>query len=318
MEKSKEYMKKKEKLVSVVIVTRNRKKDLIECLDSYIKSSYKNIEIIILDNASITPVSLWLPKKYKGIEIITTVKNIGAAEGRNKGFSKSRGYYIVFSDDDAVADTMMVEKLVSIFENHKNVGIVQPLIYEKNKKKLLQGAGHNIDLTTGRINAWGIREKDIGQYDGLREIPMVGCAWMVRRDVFNKVKGFDKDYFIPYEDSDFSFRVSEAGFKIYCYSDAKTWHRGHKETFIHPWIEWLGITSKERAYRIARNKMIFIRKHSSNHQKIIFFFFLFPFYTFTHSLIIIASSRFDILYQYWLGVLSGIWYSLTYSFKKFT
>ncbi len=310
-------MEKSKKLVSVVIVTRNRKKDLIECLDSYIKSSYKNTEIIILDNASQTPVLSWLPKKYKGIEIITTVKNVGAAEGRNKGFGKSSGYYIVFSDDDAVADALMIEKLVSVFENHENVGIVQPLIYEKNKKKLLQGAGHNIDLTTGRINAWGVREKDIGQYDGLREIPMVGCVWMVRRDVFEKLEGFDKDYFIPYEDSDFSFRVSKAGFKVYCYSDAKTWHRGLKDTFIHPWIEWLGITSPDRAYRIARNKMIFIRKHSSNRQKIIFFIFLLPFYTFMHSLIIMASARFDILYKYWLGVLSGIWYSLMYSLKRF-
>ncbi|MDO8639223.1 MAG: glycosyltransferase family 2 protein [Candidatus Daviesbacteria bacterium] len=318
MEKGKESMKKEEKLVSVVIVTRNRKKDLIECLDSYIKSSYKNTELIILDNASQTAVSSWLPKKYEKIEVITTIENVGAAEGRNIGFSKSSGYYIVFSDDDAVADTLMIEKLVSVFESHKNVGIVQPLIYEKNKKKLLQGAGHNIDLTTGRINAWGVREQDTGQYNGLREIPMVGCVWMVTRDVFNKVGGFDKDYFIPYEDSDFSFKVSKAGFKIYCYSDAKTWHRGHKNTFIHPWIEWLGITSKERAYRIARNKMIFIRKHSSISQKIIFFFFLLPLYTIIHSLIMMASARFDILYKYWLGVLSGIWYSLTYSFKRNT
>lgn len=306
------------KLVSVVIVTRNRKNDLIDCLDSYIKSSYKNIEIIVVDNASLIPVLSWLPKKYKGIEFVRTSENVGAAEGRNRGFSKSKGHYIVFSDDDAAADNQMIEKLVSVFENNKNVGIVQPLIYEKNKKNYLQGAGHNIDLTTGRISAWGVREKDVGQYNGLREIPMVGCAWMVRRDVFEKVKGFDRDYFIPYEDSDFSFKVTKAGFKIYCYSDAKTWHRGHKDTFIHPWIEWLGITSSERAYRIARNKMIFIRKHSSNSQKVIFFFFLLPFYTFIHSLIIMASARFDILYKYWLGVLSGLWYSLTYSFKEST
>lgn len=310
-------MEKSKKLVSVVIVTRNRQKDLIECLDSYIKSSYRNIEIIVLDNASKLPVLSWLPKKYNKVEVIRTAENTGAAEGRNIGFSKSKGYYIVFTDDDAIADTLMIEKLISVFESYDKVGIVQPLIYEKNKKNLLQGAGHDINLTTGRISAWGVREKDTGQYNGIRKIPMVGCAWMVRRDVFEKVKGFDKDYFIPYEDSDFSFRVSKAGFKIYCYSDAKTWHRGHKETFIHPWIEWLGITSSERAYRIARNKMIFIRKHSSNNQKITFFFFLLPLYAIVHSLIIMAAARFDILYKYWLGVLSGLWYSLAYPFRRF-
>lgn len=305
-----------QKLVSVVIVSKDRKKDLKECLDSYFKSSYKNIEIILVDNGSRPPLLTWIPKKYPKVKLITSDVNLGAAEGRNRGLEASLGEYVLFTDDDAYADIDMVKNLVEAFEKNKDAGIIAPLLYDKQKKNMLQGAGHNIDLLTGRVNAWGVRELDKGQYDGLKEVPLCGCVWMVKREVFNRIGNYDKEYFIPYEDSDFSFRARKAGFKIYYYSEAKTWHQGKKSTYVHPWIEWLGITSPERAYRVARNKMIFMRKHAPFPQNFFFFFVLLHGYTLAHSLIILSSRRFDILIKYWLGFLSGIWYSLTYPFLE--
>lgn len=307
-------MKKMNKKVSVVIVTKDRKKDLIECINSYLKSSYKNLEIVVVDNASKPPILTWLPKKYKKVKLITSDTNLGAAEGRNKGFNASIGGYIIFTDDDAYAEKSMVSQLVWVFENYKKAGIVQPLVYDKQKKNMLQGAGHDIDLITGRLKPSGVRELDKGQYEGVREVPMCGCVWMVKREVFKKIGNYDEDYFIPYEDSDFSIRARKAGFKLYCYSKAKTWHQGPKRTYIHPLIEWLGITSKERAFRVARNKIIFMRKHSPFPSNIFFFLVMLPGYTLSHSLIILSTGRFDILIRYWLGLFSGIWYALTYPF----
>lgn len=302
----------KNSLVSIVIVSKDRKKDLVECIDSYLSSTYKPLEIIVVDNASKPPLLTWLPKRYPTAKLITSDINLGAAEGRNQGLKETKGNYIVFTDDDARADKEMVKNLVEAFQNKKDAGIIQPLVYDKQKRTLLQGAGHNIDLTTGRIIASGVREEDIGQYEGLREVPMCGCVWMVKREVFRKIGNYDEEYFIPYEDSDFSIRARKSGFKLYCYSKAKTWHQGYKSTFVHPWIEWLGITSPERAYRIARNKMIFMRKHSPFPNNLIFFFVLLPVYIFMHNIIIILVRRWDILFKYWRGVLSGIWYSLRF------
>ena len=305
---------KKEKLVSVVIVTKDRKKDLLECLDSYTKSSYKNIEIIVIDNASRPPLLTWLTKKYKNINLVTSDVNLGAAEGRNRGLEVAHGEYIIFTDDDAYAERDMVKNLVYVFQQHAKAGIVQPLVYDKNNKNVLQGAGHDVDLLTGRLRAWGVQEKDLGQYDGVREVPLCGCVWMVKRKVIERIGNYDEDYFIPYEDSDFSMRARKAGFKLYCYSEAKTYHQGIKKTFVDPWIEWLGITSKERAYRVARNKMIFMRKHSPFPSNIFFFFVMLPLYLMVHSLIILASGRVDILINYWLGIFSGIGYVILFPF----
>lgn len=311
-------MKKKfvKDLVSVVIVSKDRKKDLIECVNSYLKSSYINLEIIVVDNASKPPLLSWLPIKYPVVKLITNHTNLGAAEGRNRGLEKSTGEYIIFTDDDAWADKDMIKNLLEAFKEKNDAGIVQPLVYDKQKPKMLQGAGYDIDLTTGRILAQGVREEDHGQYEGLREVPMCGCVWMVKRQVFDKIGNYDKEYFIPYEDCDFSIRARKAGYKLYCYSLAKTWHQGVKVSFVHPWIEWLGITSKDRAYRIARNKMIFMRKNSPFPNNLIFFFIMLPSYVVLHSLIITGSRRLDILLRYWLGLLSGTWYALTYPFRK--
>ncbi len=302
--------------VSVVIVTHNRTEDLRECIKSYIDSSYKNLEIIVVDNGSKPPLATWLTKKYPKVKLVTSEFNIGAAAGRNLGLKESRGDYILFTDDDAYADKNMVFHLVEAFRQKKNAGIIQPLVYDKQKKNLLQGAGHDINLLTGRIKAWGVKEEDRGQYEGIREVPMCGCVWMVKRNVFDNIGIYDEDYFIPYEDSDFSIRVRKEGFKLYCYSKAKTWHLGVKSTFVHPWIEWLGITSPQRAYRVARNKMIFMRKHSPLPGSLIFFFILMPAYAVIHSLIIFLARRFDILLRYQLGLLSGLFYALTYPLNK--
>lgn len=306
-------MKNDQKLVSIVIVTKDRKKDLVECINSYLNSSYKTIEIVVVDNASLPSLSTWVPEKYPKIKLISSDKNLGAAAGRNLGLANTLGKYIIFTDDDAYADKDMVKFLVSAFEKKPKVGIIQPLVYDKNDKNMLQGAGHDINLITSRISASGVKERDIGQYEGIREVAMCGCVWMVKREVFDRIGNYDEDYFIPYEDSDFSIRCSKANYKLYCYSAAKTWHQGAKITYVNPRIEWLGITSAERAYRVVRNKMIFMRKHSPFPKSLIFFFILLPIYIIIHSLIIASCGKWSILARYWRGFFSGLGYCLNYT-----
>lgn len=302
--------------VSAVIVTRNRNRELSGCIDSLLKSSFKPFEIIVVDNASDFPVSLWIKRRYPRIKIIRSRTNVGAAEGRNLGISQSKGEYILFLDDDAYADSDMVANLLQAFSKTKNAGLIQPLVYDKKRKNILQGAGHDINITTGRVTAWGANEEDKDQYQGLREIPMCGCVWMVKREVFEKIGNFDPEYFIPYEDSDLCLRVRKSGYKIYCYSLAKAWHQGSKKTNINPLIEWLGITSPERAFRVSRNKILFMAKNAPIKNFLLFSLFFNPVYIFTHSLIILLSARIDILEHYWKGVFSGISWCLSRAASK--
>ncbi len=309
-------MSRKNKLVSVIIVTRNRKKDLIDCVQSLIDSKYSPIEIIVIDNASDKPLKTWFVKKFPRVILYSSKENLGAAQGRNEGIKLAKGEFLLFMDDDGVADKKMISELVKTLELKKKFGIAQPKIYDKDIDNLLQGAGHEINLLTGRITGWGVREFDEGQYDLLREIPLAGCIWMAKRSVINKIGGYDTDYFIPFEDSDFSYRASKAGFKILCIPSSKAWHQGRKVTFVHPALEWLGITSVERAYRVSRNKLIYMRKHAPFPKNILYFFTILPVYIILQCIIILSSGRMDVFRNYLLGLMDGMRYVMTHKSKN--
>lgn len=304
-------------LVSVIIVTKDRKKDLVICLKSVLSSTYTLIEVIVIDNGSKRKIYKSIKSLYPQVIVLRVDKNIGAAAGRNLGIEFSKGEYLLFIDDDAMVDTNMINELIVMFNKYQNVGVVQPKIYDMKDKNVLQGIGCNINLLTGRVSALGIREKDYGQYDSIREISSVGCIWMVKRELVKKVGGYDIEYFIPYEDLDFSFRIRKLGFKIYFVPKALAWHKGIKSTFINPLVDYIGIRNKDRAFRISRNKVIFMRKHAPFVNFLFFIVILLPTYCFIHSSIILLSWRVDLLIDYWRGTISGLWFAILYNNKRY-
>lgn len=301
----------KKKLVSVVLVTRNRAKEVLKAITSIYQQNYQPKEVILVDNASLDNTSEIIKKKYPKIKILISKVNRGAAGGRNLGLASAKGEFVLFMDDDALADKCMISELIKVIEQDSRIGIVQPKIYDLDRKHILQGIGHGINLLTGRVFGIGVGEKDLGQYDKVTDIPMVGCAWMVRRKVFNKIGNYDEEFFIPYEDSDFSLRARKAFFRVCFVSKALIWHSSHDNSDIPARLRWLGITTSERAYRVSRNKIIFMKKHAPVLNLFIFLFLFTPIYTVLHSAIILLSRRFDILIYYWRGLIAGFWYVIT-------
>lgn len=294
----------------MVVVTRNRDKDLSLCLKSLFDQSFQADEVVVVDNESKIAIKKTFVRRFPKVKFVRSDVNLGGAGGRNLGLLHTKGKYILFMDDDAIADKDMILNLFLEVKRDKKIGIVQPKIYEKERSHTIQGVGHGINLRTGRVYGIGVHEKDIGQYEEVIEIPMAGCTWMVSRQVFDQIGNYDEDFFIPYEDSDFSIRTTKAGFKILYIPKANVWHTGAKSTFVHPWIEWLGITSPERSYRVSRNKIIFMKKHASTWNFVVFMALYEPLYATLHSTIILLAGRTDILSNYWKGLLSGIDYSL--------
>lgn len=296
--------------ISVVIVTRDRRDEVVDAMESVYDQTVKPNEVVVVVNDSSDDTEKVIRNKFPDAEVVVSGQNLGGAGGRNLGFEKTSCKYILFMDDDAEADKKMFEELVKVLEKDKKIGIVQPKIYDKQKKDVLQGVGHGINLVTGRVYGIGVGEKDEGKYEKDMEVPMVGCTWMVKRGVFEEIGLYDEDIFIPYEDSDFSMRARKAGFKIVYAHKAKAWHQGPKDTGVENRLQWLGITTPERAYRVSRNKMIFMKKHAPFINLVFFSLFLVPIYAFLHSTIMLYSRRFDILVDYWKGIFSGYSYLL--------
>lgn len=109
------------KLVTIIVPVYNAEKNLGKCLDSIIAQTYKNIEIILINDGS-TDSSLDICKKYRMIHNRVKVinqENKGVSSARNKGLELAEGEYITFSDSDDYLENNMIFDMVELIEKEK-------------------------------------------------------------------------------------------------------------------------------------------------------------------------------------------------------
>lgn len=125
-------MEKMVPLVSIVMPCYNAGKYLREAIDSIINQSYKNLEILLIDDGSIDN-TLDLLKEYshsdKRIRVIRNEKNLGLIRTLNKGIMESRGEYIARMDADDISDTLRIEKIIDVFRVHPTIDVVSAGYY---------------------------------------------------------------------------------------------------------------------------------------------------------------------------------------------
>lgn len=299
-------MKKNRPTVGVVIVTWNRKDKLKRALDSLPESSYRISEVVVVDNHSSDGTPRFVKKEFPKVKLVVNDTNTGAASGRNIGARQAKSDFIYFLDDDAFVERNTISSAVDTIKKDPNIAIAQSKVLSSFDKKKILGIAHNINTSTSLITAYGIGERDEGQYAKEMDIPMVGTGWLVNKKIFWEVGGFDENFFVPYEDSDISLRIRNEGYRIVFSPNSKIWHDDLKPTEINPRIRSIGIASPERARFVGRNKIYFMKKHSRGIGRLLFFFCLLPAFIVYHSIVIITSFRFDILKIYLGGVLEGL------------
>ena len=163
------YMKK----VSVIIPIYNSSKHIKECLESVVNQTYKNIEIIVVDDKS-TDNSVEIVKNIKDdrIKIIAQKQNIGAAMTRNRGIDEALGEYICFLDSDDYWFLDKIEKQVNFMEENNYTFIYGAYSYLKNgnikKAKIPKSLNykqslknHAIFTSTVMLNMEHLKKEDI-------------------------------------------------------------------------------------------------------------------------------------------------------------
>ena len=83
-------------LVSVVIITWNRKDDVLESIQSIYEQNYQNVEIVVVDNGSTDGTADALAQGFPGVKIVALDRNTGVSEGRNLGVAAAKGDIIFF------------------------------------------------------------------------------------------------------------------------------------------------------------------------------------------------------------------------------
>ena len=203
-------------LVSVIIVNHNGIEFVDRCLHSVLSSNYPNFEVIFVDNAS-TDGSLEYVKRIFGNDpksrYVENLGSFGPAVGRNRGANISKGAYLVFLDNDTEIMENSISELVRALEDDNSIGSGQAKLLRMGTKEYdcagdyLGPLGFLIERSRGA--------KDTGQFDFITDILSAkSAASIIRKDLFDRIGGFDEDFYMYLEETDLSWRLWLAGYRV--------------------------------------------------------------------------------------------------------
>jgi GT2 family glycosyltransferase len=225
-------------LVSIIIVHYKVQKELFACLNSLkkLRSNY-SFEIIVVDNDEVKIIKETLHKQFSTVQYIESPGNIGFGGGNNLGARYAKGQYLFFLNPDTKVNPNTLDILVNFLKAHTNTGIIAPLLVDKNNKPfILQGTQ---ELTPTRaffahsfINKispnnpisrkFWLKEWDKKTVKKVETAP--GTAFLISKDLFEKIGKFDEKFFLYFEEDDIAQRLRKIGKEIYITPEAKVFH----------------------------------------------------------------------------------------------
>lgn len=238
--------------ISIITVNYNGLEDTCALIESI--PFNENMEVIVVDNASKQDEASIIAQHYPYVKTIRTKKNLGFAGGNNLGIKEAKGKYLLLINNDTIFKEFNVNSLINRLESSPNIGIVCPKIRFAWGTNPIQYAGYtSLSKITVRNQAIGFGEEDKGQYDIAHPTPYAhGAAMLINRETIDKVGLMPEDYFLYYEEIDWSMMFTRAGYEIW-YDPACTIY--HKES------QSTGQDSPLRTYYITRNRLLLVKRN---------------------------------------------------------
>lgn len=230
--------------LSIIILSYNTKELTKACIQSILRVYKKELEsqlfeIFLVDNASsdntVATINHQQPARPAGrstinikyLKVIQNKKNYGFSMGNNIAAKHAKGEYLLFLNSDAAILDHGLVGMVAFLDMHKDAGI-------------LGGRLTNVDGTNQASTGSFYTLPNVflmlfggGRFGLLRFSPKAktrvdwvsGGSMMVRRDVFEKLEGFDEHFFMYVEDMEFCYRAKKEGFATYFYPDISIIHK---------------------------------------------------------------------------------------------
>lgn len=216
------------KKLSISIVNFKSKDFIEKCLVSvFEKIKSIDFEIIIVNNDESEDLAE-IQEKFPEIKIVDHKINVGFGAGHNLGAKEAQGEILfILNPDTEILDDM--SPAVRLFDNEK-IGVVGPCLITEDGKVQKWSVG--VETSIGDIlkNNLGIPESGkLWKSQKTKEAGWVsGAALFIRKNLFDELGGFDKNFFMYYEDEDLCKRVREAGKKVIYFPAVKVRHWGSK------------------------------------------------------------------------------------------
>ncbi len=223
-----------QKKVYIILLNWNGKEDTLECLKSFEKIKYDNYQIIVVDNGSEDDSVVEIEKKYPKVKIIENKKNLGFAGGNNVGIKYAMDNnvdYVLLINNDTIVEKNFLTELVKIGDSDEKIGLLGSKIYFHGDKKRIWFAGGKINWLKNKGTHIGLDEIDEGQYDKTKEVDyLTGCCLLIKRKVIERISGLEEDYFLYYEDTDYSLRAQKIGYKCVYVPESRIYHKISRST----------------------------------------------------------------------------------------
>ncbi|MFP4370158.1 MAG: glycosyltransferase family 2 protein [Candidatus Kapaibacterium sp.] len=260
---------------SVVVISYNTRDLTANCVRS-ILDSYPPDELIVIDNASSDDTVENLQNNFPSVNIIVNKKNLGYAAAVNLGAALVSNEYMILSNSDVDYHPGTTKKLIEFISKSDEIGVCGPQqVYPDGNWQYshgrLPGVINGIEdlffITTLSkiIRRFSYRffplekfPKDTGYIDGA-----VICT---RKSAFDKLGGFDEDFFFYSEEADYCYRLKKAGYAVLFYPKATvTHHRGASSSGKIP--------NRGKLRQLIASKVLFCEKHKTKAEKRIFVLF---------------------------------------------
>ncbi len=297
--------------ISVIIPTYNRAEMVCRCVQSVIDAGGDGVEVIVVDDCSPDDTGKMITAEFGGgVRYTRNEKNSFQAVSRNNGAKLATGDYLFFLDDDNVVDKNIFSEIAKAFDENPKLGLVAPMAIH-----MRPGKSNAIWSLGSDFNRWTSQPKDNCPNLPIAELPAEPKSYptsyypngfVVPRKVFDEVGGFDEKYAQIFEESDFGWKIREAGYDEIVLTTARTEHHGFLEPGCVPELRQLGIEKPYRTYCFARNRLRFARKHFSLLQILSVALVFAPLSCGYYGLVALKNKRPGIAWAYLRGTLVGI------------
>jgi GT2 family glycosyltransferase len=243
----------RQRTVAVIIPSWNSLAFLPRCLGS-LRDQGVELETLVVDNGSGDGTVAYLERE--GIPHLALPENVGFARAMNLGAARVGAEAVLALNADTVVEPGAVARLLEALEADASLGGVQPRILQLEEREgdaeqaRLYSAGQGL-TRDGRAFELGAGEEQSPAARVGREIfGVCGAACLLRRELFDRLGGYDERYFAFYEDVDLNVRAQIGGWGFAYVPEAVVWHLGN--------ASWMAAAPRPGAWNarlVARNRI---------------------------------------------------------------
>ncbi len=294
------------KSVSIIILNYNRNQDTLECLKSLKNQTYKNFEILLVDNGSEYNSFFELKRELKefkedlDIILIRIEVNVFFTSGNNKALKIANGEYICLLNNDTIVSPDFIEKMVYFLEENSDAGMISPKIKVFKNKNYLWYAGAYLNLKKSGVSKLRGRWQFDPHNQKYNEVSLTdyaaGTALFLKKEVIDKIGLLDEIFFMYHEETDWNLRAKEKGYKIYYVPTTIVYHK------VTPSISKKALLLRQ--FFFNRNTQILVWKHAKI-KDLLIFYLRFSLKNLKTILVAVMNRRFYLASLLFLSFLQG-------------